>query len=201
MASYPNKPWSDGQTHEVVPGETFIYNASQSVWEHVTKATLDSDYQVDKTVIETNINTNTSAIGSLETRMLTVEGEIDTLQSDVALLSGMSDSETARLQQNISDIETAYQRLDSDSTIIQGLRTDLETEIAATNADVSSIITRLDSDETVVQDIQTQVNALAIPVISASQPTGKTGQLWVNTNDGKLYYWNDSDTFVSIVTT
>ena len=201
MASYPSKPWSDGQTYEVVPGETFIYNASQSVWEHVTKATLDSDYQVDKTVIESNINTNSSAIGSLETRMLTVEGEIDTLQSDVALLSGMSDSETARIQQNISDIETAYQRLDSDSTIIQGLRTDLETEIAATNADVSSIITRLDSDETVVQDIQTQVNALAIPVISASQPTGKTGQLWVNTNDGKLYYWNDSDTFVSIVTT
>ena len=105
------------------------------------------------------------------------------------------------------------------------LRTDLNTEIAATAADVSELTNRLDSDELVLQYLQEQVNALnisdvviesdhdsdigvvnttianlAIPVVSAVQPTGQTGMLWINTTDGKLYYWNDSDTFVSIVT-
>ena len=77
---------------------------------------------------------------------------------------------------------------------------------------------RLDSDESVIQSLQTQVDslntqsgvlevdhdsdidALPMPVVSATQPAGKTGQLWINTTDGKLYYWNDSDTFISIVT-
>ena len=225
MANYPNKPWTDGQTFEVIPGETFVYDASQSVWQHQTKATLDSDFQVDKAALEADIATNASDISGLDTRLTTAEGDISTLQSQVSLLDGMSDSETARIEQNIADIQNAYAMLDSDGAIIQGLRTDLEAEITATNADVTAITARLDSDETALQALQTQVDqlnvdnvvieadhdsdvaridadvaALAIPVVSAVQPAGKTGQLWINTNDGKLYYWNDSDTFVTIVT-
>ena len=227
MATYPSKPWSDGQTYEVVPGETFIYNASQSVWEHVTKATLDSDYQVDKTAIEADITTNASGLTAVNARvdvdsdaLVAIDTRVTTAESNITLLTGMSDSETARIQQNITDIETAYARLDSDSSIIQGLRTDLEAEITATNSDVTAITARLDSDETVLQSLQTQVDALdvasgvttadhdsditalAMPVISATQPTGKAGLLWVNLNDGKMYYWNVAqEVFTEIVAT
>ena len=115
--------------------------------------------------------------------------------------------------------------LDSDSINIQALRKDLDAEITLVNNAYAVLTARHDSDSIIIQDLQTQVDALsldnivieadhdsdvaridadvvalAIPVVSAAQPTGKTGQLWVNTNDGKLYYWNDSDTFVSIVT-
>ena len=218
MASYPNKPWTNGQTHEVVPGETFVYDATESVWKHQTKATLDSDYQVDKTALQADIS-------GLDTRLTTAEADIVTLEGRVDTLDLLSDSEAGRVQENIDKINTAFAMLDSDSLNLQALRTDLDAEIAATNADVTAITARLDSDEAVVQSLQTQVDtlnldnivieadhdsdvaridanvaALAIPVVSAVQPAGKTGQLWVNTNDGKLYYWNDSDTFVSIVT-
>lgn len=220
MANYPNKPWSDGQTYEVVPGETFVYDASQSVWKHQTKATLDSDYQVDKAAIEADISSNASDVSAIDTRVTSAEGNITTLQSQVSALNTMSDSETARIQQNISDIQNAYSMLDSDGAIIQGLRTDLEAEITATNADVSAITARLDSDETVLQSLQTQIDALdsvggisgadhdsdidalAMPVISATQPTGKAGLLWINLNDGKIYYWNTAqEVFTEIVAT
>ena len=239
MANYPNKPWSDGQTFEVVPGETFVYDASQSVWTHVTKATLDSDYQVDKAVLQSDISGNTSAIATantridvdsdalvaVDTRLTTAEGDISTLQSQVSALDAMSDSETARIQQNIADINTAFAMLDSDGINLQALRTDLDAEITATNNDVTALTARLDSDETVIQDLQTQIDGLGtgnltditarldsdetvlqsisvrMPVVSATTPVGASGVLWINTTDGKLYYWNDSDTFVSIVTT
>jgi hypothetical protein len=225
MSTYPSKPWTDGQTYEVVPGETFIYDATQGVWKHLTKATLDSDYQADKVVIETNIT-------ALETRTTAVEAEIvsgfamlNALESRVDTVELLSDSEAGRVQENIDKINTAFAMLDSDSLNLQALRTDLDAEIAATNADVSAINARLDSDETALQSLQTQVDALvvqdgvteadhdsdvsvinttisdlAMPIISGTQPDGKDGQLWINTNDGKLYYWNGVDAFVTIVT-
>ena len=242
MANYPNKPWSDGQTFEVVPGETFVYDATQGVWTHQTKATLDSDYQVDKAVIQSDISANTSAIAAANTRidvdsdalvavdarLVTAEGDISTLQAQVTLLDGMSDSDAARIQQNIADINTAFAMLDSDGLNLQALRTDLDAEIAATNADVTTLTARLDSDETVVQSLRTDLDAeiaatdaevstinarldsdetaiqaisIRMPVVSATAPVGASGVLWINTTDGKLYYWNDSDAFVSIVTT
>ena len=196
MANYPNKPWTDGQTFEIVPGETHQYDATQGVWTHVTKATLDSDFQVDKTALESSINTNTSDISGLDTRLNTAEGDITTLQSQVSALDAMSDSETARIQQNISDINAAFAMLDSDGINLQALRTDLDAEITATNNDVTAITNRLDSDETVLQTI-----SVRMPVVSDSAPVGASGMLWINTTDGKLYYWNDSDAFISIVTT
>ena len=195
MATYPNKPWSDGQTYEVVPGETFIYNASQSVWEHVTKATLDSDFQVDKAALEadissntSDISTNTSAISALDTRVTANEGDITTLQAQVSALDAMSDSDALRIQQNLSDIQNAYSMLDSDGSAIQSL----QTQIDALNTDNLVIETDHDSD----------ITALAMPVISATQPTGKAGLLWVNLNDGKMYYWNVAqEVFTEIVAT
>jgi chromosome segregation ATPase len=195
------------------------------VWKHLTKATLDSDYQADKVVIETNIT-------ALETRTTAVEAEIvsgfamlNALESRVDTVELLSDSEAGRVQENIDKINTAFAMLDSDSINLQQIKTDLQTEIAATNADVSAINARLDSDETALQSLQTQVDALvvqdgvteadhdsdvsvinttisdlAMPIISGTQPDGKDGQLWINTNDGKLYYWNGVDAFVTIVT-
>ena len=218
MANYPNKPWSDGQTFEVVPGETFVYDATQAVWTHQTKATLDSDFQVDKAVLQSDISSNTSAIADVNARVDADSDRLTVVSAKVDALELMSDSETARIQSNIENINTAFAMLDSDGVNLQALRTDLDAEIAATNGDVTALTARLDSDETKIQDLQTQIDsidttpgmseadhdsdigALAIPVVSPTQPAGKTGQLWINTTDGKLYYWNDSDTFVSIVT-
>ena len=225
MASYPSKPWSDGQTYEVVPGEVFVYNATQSVWQHQTKATLDSDYQVDKTAIEADITTNASDISTLQTRATAIEADIDSehvlikaLEARVDTVELLSDSEAGRVQSNIDKINTAFAMLDSDSLNIQQIRTDLDAEVAATNADVTAITARLDSDEVALQSLQTQVDALVVqdgvtladhdsditalpmPVISATQPTGKEGLLWVNLNDGKMYYWNTTaEVFTSIV--
>ena len=218
MANYPNKPWTDGQTHEVVPGETFVYDATQSVWIHQTKATLDSDFQVDKAALQSDITSNTSAIADVNARVDADSDRLTIVSAKVDALELMSDSETARIQSNIEDINTAFAMLDSDGINLQALRTDLDAEITATNSDVTTLSARLDSDEVVIQDLQTQVDALSsqssvlevdhdsditalsIPVVSSTQPAGKTGQLWINTNDGRLYYWNDSDSFVSIVT-
>ena len=218
MANYPNKPWSDGQTFEVVPGETFVYDATQAVWTHQTKATLDSDFQVDKAVLQSDISSNTSAIADVNARVDADSDRLTVVSAKVDALELMSDSETARIQSNIENINTAFAMLDSDGVNLQAIRTDLDAEITATNGDVTALTARLDSDETVIQSLQTQIDsldtqsgvlevdhdsdigALAIPVVSATQPAGKTGQLWINTTDGKLYYWNDSDTFVSIVT-
>jgi hypothetical protein len=243
MANYPNKPWSDGQTFEVVPGETFVYDASQSVWTHQTKATLDSDFQVTKTALEASITENDNAITVLQARAdsdeialqalrIDLNTEIAATNADVISLSGridvldvLSDSEAARVQSAVDDINAAFAMLDSDGINLQALRTDLNNVVNATAAVVFELTDRLDSDELVLQSLQEQVNALnlsdvvieadhdsdiavvdatianlAIPVVSAVQPTGQTGMLWINTTDGKLYYWNDSDTFVSIVT-
>lgn len=200
MATYPAKPWTNGQQYEIVPGETFEYDAVNATWVHLTKATLDSDFQVDKAAL-------LAADSALDTRLTTAEGSISTLQSDVttlqgniSTLTGMSDSETARIQQNIADINNAYAMLDSDGLNIQALRTDLNAEIAATNSEVSSLQSDMATAQSDITSNTNAINALAIPVISATQPVGATGQLWINTNDGKLYYWNDSDAFVSIVT-
>lgn len=217
--AYPSKPWSDGQIATgIVPGETFVYDASQSVWVHQTKATLDSDYQVDKTAIEADITSNTSAIAAANARIDADSDRLTVVSTKVDAIESMSDSETARIQANIASISTAFAMLDSDGSIIQGLRTDLEAEISTTNSEISTIQARLDSDETVIQSLQTQIDNLdssntvleadhdsdisnlAIPIISATQPAGKAGQLWVNLNDGRLYYWDTSqETFTEIV--
>ena len=211
--NYPSKPWNDGQTAELVGGETYIYDATNSVWNHVTKATLDSDYQIDKAVIESDIT-------GLDTRLTTAEGEIDTLQSDVSTLQadvlalgGLTDSDAARISANVTAINAAYAMLDSDSINIQGLRTDLEAEIASTNSevstlqsnvstnasDISGVDTRLTTAEGEIDTLQSDVSGLAIPVVSSSQPTGQAGLLWVNLNDGKLYYWDTvEETFTEV---
>lgn len=243
MATYPSKPWTNGQQAQLVPGETYEYDAANAVWEHLTKATLDADYQADKTIIEGDITTNSSDISILQGDVTTAQGDITTLQSDVTTAQGdivtlqsdviinqtdiitlqgqvsaldaMSDSETLRIQENISSINNAFALLDSDSLQLQALRTDLDAEIAATNADIIAVQARLDSDTAKLQALQTQVDsldldgsvleadhdsdigALSIPIVGATQPAGKAGQLWVNTNDGKLYYW---DTTVEVFT-
>lgn len=187
--AYPSKPWTNGQIATgIVQGETYIYDASQGTWVHQTKATIDSDYQVDKAA-------TASSISAIDTRLTTAEGEIDTLQATVNALAGMSDSETARIQQNITDITTAYAMLDSDGTVVQSLQTQIDG--LTTSVDHDSDITALNTS---IAAVQSNVDAIVTAVVSATQPTGVTGQLWVNLNDGKLYYWNDSDAFVSIVT-
>ena len=226
MANYPNKPWSDGQTFEVVPGETFVYDATQGVWTHVTKATLDSDFQVEKAALEASISANTSDISGLDTRLTTAEGDISTLQSQVSLLDSMSDSDAARIQQNILDINAAFAMLDSDGINLQAIRTDFEAADAALQVTVDEHTAKLASDSdrmTAIEDsiaansaldavtnadhdsdvsaINATIEAQPHPIVAATAPTGKSGQLWINTTDGRLYYWNDSDAFVSIVTT
>ena len=215
--NYPSKPWTNGQTTELVPGETYEYDSVNAVWNHVTKATLDSDYQVDKTVIEGNISTNSSDISTLQGEMSAAQSDISTLQSQVTLLDSMSDSDAARIETNISRINAAYSMMDSDAIDIAQLKVDLEAEIAATNSDVTSIegdITTLQSDVSTLQStiessanhdsdiavVESAVSNLAMPVISSSQPTGKAGLLWVNLNDGKLYYWDASqEVFTEVV--
>ena len=242
--AYPSKPWSDGQIATgIVPGETFVYDATQSVWTHVTKATLDSDYQVDQTARDAEVSAIQGRLDSDSTALQTLRtdlaAEISATDTDVSNLNSridadsdrlvsltarvdtldlLSDSEAGRVQDNIDKINVAFSMLDSDGIALQQIRTDLEAEISTTNTEISAIQARLDSDETVIQSLQTQIDnldssntvleadhdsdisSLAIPIISATQPAGKAGQLWVNLNDGRLYYWDTSqETFTEIV--
>lgn len=204
---YPSKPWTNGQTAEIVPGELFQYDASQSVWIHLTKATLDSDYQVDKSAIESDISslqsttaTNTSDISSLDTRVTAAESDITTLQSQVVSLGLLTDSDAARITANVNAINTAYSMLDSDSINIQSLRTDLQAEINATNSEISSIQSDVSTAQSDIVSNTNAINNLAMPVVSSTQPTGQAGLLWVNLNDGKLYYWDATqEVFTEVV--
>lgn len=233
MSSYPSKPWSDGQTHEVVPGETFVYDASQGIWTHVTKATLDSDFQVDKAVLETDITAVENRATALEGRATTLEGRADNdsdratvIEADLAALGSrvdtielLSDSEASRVQANIDTINVAMSMLDSDGVALQAIRTDFEAADAALQISVDAHTTKFDVDSDRMTAIEASIVAndnldavtvanhdsdlanLPMPVISVTPPAGVTGQLWVNMTDGKLYYWNDSDAFISIVST
>ena len=236
MTSYPTKPWTNGQIYQVVPGENFQYDATDNVWVHLTNAVIDSDYQVEKTVIETNVSNNSSDISTLQSRadsdelkiqsigtlILEVESSINgdisdiqsrldsdetsiqTLKSTVAALGVISDSDALTIQSNVAAINAAYAMLDSDSINIQQLRTDLdvaESAVSTLQTNVTNLQNRADSDETAVQTLRTDFDALAAPVISSSQPTGKANLLWVNLNNGRLYYWNTSgEVWTEIVT-
>lgn len=232
MATYPSKPWTNGQTYEVVPGETYIYDATQSVWKHVTKATLDSDYQVDKAATDatlsshtSTLSTHTSQISQIQSIMVSHKQQMNadsdrlvTLTSRVSTIELLSDSEAGRVEQQIARINTAFSMLDSDGLNMQSIKTALDAEIAATNNDVSSLDSDILSLQSQINTLNTNVgvtnadhdsdigvvnatiSALAIPIVSATQPTGKAGQLWINTNDNKLYFWNGVDTFVTIAT-
>lgn len=236
--AYPSKPWSDGQiATDIVPGETFVYNASQSIWEHQTKGTIDSDYQADKIVIESNITAVEGRATALEARATTletranndsdrttaVESRTTTLEERVDALDLLSDSEAERVQRNIDDINIAMSMLDSDGVALQAIRTDfeaadatLQSNIDAANGDVTALRADLDSDVSALNasitanadldavtkaDHDSDISNLSIPVVSTTQPAGKAGVLWVNLNDGRLYYWDTvSEVFTEIVT-
>lgn len=209
--NYPSKPWTNGQTAELVPGETYEYDSVNAVWNHVTKATLDSDYQVDKTIIEGNISTNSSDISTLQGEMSTAQSDISTLQSQVTLLDSMSDSDAARIETNISRINAAYSMMDSDAVDIAQLKVDLEAEISATNTDVTALQSDVSTLQSTIESsanhdsdiavVESTISNLAMPIISSSQPTGKAGLLWVNLNDGKLYYWDVAEEVFTQIST
>ena len=211
--NFPNKPWTNGQIHELVPGESYEYDSVNAVWNHLTKATLDSDYQADKIVFEGNISTNSADIATLQGEMSTAQSDISALQSDVTLLSNMSDSDRVTIESNIASINAAVANLDSDTVMLQSISINVENA----QSDITALQARADSDEAKIQSLQTQIDAvnteagvletdhdsdiaaLPLPVISASQPTGKPGLLWINLNDGNLYFWNVAEqTFVEI---
>jgi len=232
MASYPSKPWTNGQTHEVVPGETYKYDATQAVWKHVTKATLDSDYQVNKasvagqiSTINTTLTSNASTLSTHTTQISQIQSvmvshkqqmnadsdRLVALTTRVSTIELLSDSEAGRVEQQIARINIAFGMLDSDGLNMQAIKTALDLEIAATNSDVTSLqnqintlstnvgVTNADHDSD-IGVVNGTITALAIPIVSATQPTGKAGQLWINTNDNKLYFWNGVDAFVTIAT-
>ena len=234
---YPAKPWTNGMVAtEIVAGETYIYNASQSAWVHQTKATLDSDYQVDKTAINSTLSSHTSQISQIQSILITHKQDhnadsdaLVALTARVNTLDLLSDSEAGRVQSAIDTINTALSMLDSDGIALQSIKTqadsnssnittimgvidnviapklqadsDRMTAIEASIASNSALdaVTNSDHDSDIAV-VNATISALSMPVVSASQPTGKDGLLWVNTNDGKLYYWNGVDAFVSIVT-
>ena len=242
---YPAKPWTNGmEATEIVAGETYVYDASQSAWVHKTKATLDSDYQVDKTAINNTLSTHTSQIDAImDVVDNDIQAQIDadsdllvatrldlaTLTARVDTLDLLSDSEAGRVQSAIDTINVALSMLDSDGIALQAIKTQADnnsSNITAITSAIDNIIApklEADSDrmtaieasiaansaldavtnsdhDSDIGAVNATINALAMPVVSASQPTGKDGLLWVNTNDGKLYYWNGVDAFVSIAT-
>lgn len=236
MATYPSKPWTNGQTYEVVPGETYIYDATQGVWKHVTKATLDSDYQVDKAVTDATLSSHTSQISQIQGVLVTHKQQMNAdsdalvaLTARVDTLDLLSDSEAGRVQSAIDTINTALTMLDSDGVALQSIKTQADSNssnIASIMGVIDNVISpklAADSDrmtaieasiaangaldavsknehDSDVGVVNSTIDALPIPVVSASQPTGKAGQLWINTNDNKLYFWNGVDAFVAIVT-
>jgi len=242
--TYPAKPWTNGMiATEIVPGQTYIYNALNSTWVHQTKATLDSDYQVDKATTDATLTSHTSTLSAHATQISQIQGILVThkqahnadsdalvaLTARVDTLDLLSDSEAGRVQSAIDTINTALTMLDSDGVALQSIKTQadsnssniaaimgvvdnyispklaadsdrmsaIEASIVANNALDAVSKNEHDSD---VGVINATITTLPIPVVSASQPTGKTGQLWINTNDNKLYFWNGVDAFVTIAT-
>lgn len=303
MATFPAKPWSDGQTYEVVAGQTFRYNGTSQAWEYVTNLAIDSEVQTGLTAIELKTDSDsqritdlkatvalsssdiTSLTARLDSDEIAIQATKTTLSSEVSRLDARLDSDSIVIQRlrydlsildsnldsdvadikalrrdadsdsaalqllsgeakaNAASIQTTLAMLDSDGTVLQSLRTDLDAEIATTGSEINTINARLDSDEAAIQAVRTDltaqittvqsrldsdsavlqslqgqvdalnlgnvvlendhdsdvaainatVDALPLPVISATQPTGQAGLIWISLTDGRLYYWHATD--------
>jgi hypothetical protein len=98
MATFPSKPWSDGQTYEVIPGQTFQYSASKGTWDYITNLANDSDTNVEIARIDADISA--------------IQSDISSLQSSVSALNLVTDSDAARISANVAAINAAYAMLD-----------------------------------------------------------------------------------------
>ena len=177
--NFPSKPWSDGQTAELIAGSTFVYDSAKEAW-----LLQISAEQGKINSLEVSVDSDLNVVN---TRLTTAEGNITTIQSDIADLLAALDSDyalnnekhavqEALITANTNQIDTANARIDVDSdrlVAVDARVTTNEGDIAAldirvadleANADSDVIdISRLrreaDSDTLVIQTLGTQAAA------------------------------------------
>lgn len=146
---------------------------------------IRTDLNALDTQVSARLDSDTTAISALDSRVSILESNADSDVIDIANLKLSADSDAAAiavlLQQADSDaaaiqalnttlsadIANINNRLDSDETQLQAIQTDLETaegNITTIQGDISTINAKLDSDEARLESIDGRIDVLEAAV-------------------------------------
>lgn len=168
--NFPSKPWSNGQTAELVAGSTFVYDSTKDAW-----LLSISTEQANINSLQINIDSDTGAIYA---RLSTAEGDITTINSDISAILARLDSDYALNNQkhavqealitaNSNAITTANARADADSDALVAVEarvTALETDVDDNVADIATLRADADSDTARIQELSVTAAANAATI-------------------------------------
>lgn len=115
----------------------------------------------------------TSKLGDAESEIVTLEGNVDTLEGNVATLEGNVDtleSDVATLEGNVTTLEGNVATLEGDVTTLEVEVSTLETDLADSEAQVSSMQSSLATATAKVSSQQTINSALSAELKTVKDP-------------------------------
>ena len=82
--NFPSKPWTNGQIAELISGSTFEYNSTKGAWLLVTSS-------VESSIIADN----DSDFAYFNGKIVTIDGQIAAIETDISNLEARIDSDYA----------------------------------------------------------------------------------------------------------